>query len=139
VIIVDTSVLVDYFRGKDTPATGMLDRIEGEGITFSIPGICCQELLQGARDQKEWKLLLDYLGTQNLLFPADPWETHVAAARIYYKCRRKGITIRSTVDCLIAALVIEHDGELLHDDEDYELIRRVHSLRTHLKFPRQTS
>jgi predicted nucleic acid-binding protein len=129
-IVVDTSVLVDFFRGVDTSAARALDRIERDDVPFGIPVICCQELLQGARDEPEWRLLVKYLVTQRQVAPRDHWATHEAAARIYFDCRRRGVTIRSTVDCLIAQLVLENDGVLLHDDEDFERISEVRPLRT---------
>jgi predicted nucleic acid-binding protein len=91
--------------------------------------VCSQELLQGARDEREWRLLRDYLGTQRMLTANDPWAVHTSAARIYFDCRRRGITIRSTIDCWIAQLVLDADGALLHDDEDFERIAMVRPLR----------
>jgi predicted nucleic acid-binding protein len=128
-IIVDTSVLVDFFKGRATPAARRLEQLELEGIPFAIPGICCQELLPGARDAREWDVLLSYLETQNLLFPADPWQTHVEAARIIVDCRARGISLRGTIDCFIAQLVLEHDGVLLHSDKDFERVAEIRPLR----------
>ena len=129
-MIVDTSVLIDFLRGRETPAVALLEHLEREGTPYRIPVICCQELLQGARDQRQWEVLEEHLSGQRLLWPDEPWESHRLAARIYYDCRRKGITIRSTVDCLIAALAIGADATLLHDDEDFERMRAVCALRT---------
>ncbi len=92
--------------------------------------MCCRELLQGARDQREWRLLLGTLETQELLVPADPWRTHVEAARMFFDRRRKGISVRSALDCLVAQLALENDGTLLHADGDYERIATVRPLRT---------
>jgi predicted nucleic acid-binding protein len=130
VIVVDTSVLVDLFKGAQTAATNRLRQMETEDVPFMIPVVCCQELLQGAKDQKEWSLLEQYLSTQRLVWPPDPWPTHIKAARIYFDCRRKGITVRSSVGCLIAQLVLDKDATLLHDDDDFERIRKVRKLRT---------
>ena len=106
-------------------------RCETEGIPFRIPAICCQEVLQGVKNEREWRKLSDYLGTQEMLEPsADSWTTHQAAARIFFDCRRKGLTIRSTIDCLIAEAVLQLGDVLLHDDEDFEHIRRVRPLKT---------
>ena len=55
---------------------------------------------------------------------------HRQAARIYYDCRRRGLTIRSTIDCYIAQLALDHDLAVLHDDRHYEAIRRVRPLKT---------
>jgi predicted nucleic acid-binding protein len=128
-MVVDTSVLVDFFKGRATPATARLEQLELEGIPFAIPGICCQELLAGARDAREWDVLLSYLETQNLLFPADSWRTHVEAARIMVDCRARGISLRGTIDCFIAQLVLEHDGVLLHSDKDFERVAEIRPLR----------
>jgi len=130
VIIVDTSVLVDFFRGRDRPGAARLRRLEEEQTPFAVPAICCQEVLQGAKDRREWELLAEYLESQDLLFPRLLWPTHLNAARIFYDCRRKGLTVRSSADCFIAQLVLEEDGVLLHNDEDFEHIREVRPLRT---------
>jgi predicted nucleic acid-binding protein len=129
-IIVDTSVLIPFFRGADTTPVARMVELEQKLIPFGIPAICCQERLQGAKDLQEWKLLTGYLETQELVSGRDPWQSHWAAARIYFDCRRKGITISSSIDCLIAQLVLESDGVLLHDDADFELIKRVRPLQT---------
>ena len=91
---------------------------------------CVQELLQGARCDQKWKRLHDNLTSQRLLISADPLACHVEAARIYFECRRKGITLRGAIDALIAAQVLEGDHVLLHDDEDYERMKAVRALRT---------
>lgn len=129
-IVVDTSVLVDYLKGRRTAAAKQLERLEAEDSPFFVPAVCCQELLQGARDDREWELLLGHLETQTILHPKDPWRTHIDAARICYDCRRVGLTVRGTLDCYIAQLVLQSDGILLHDDEDFEKISRVRDLRT---------
>jgi hypothetical protein len=66
-----------------------------------------------------------YLSTQRRLESSDPWGTAVAAARLYGACRSAGLTVRSTVDCWIAQLVIEHGAALLHRDRDFEHNSRV--------------
>ena len=129
-IVVDTSVLVDFFRGKPTEGTAALDRLESDAIPFSIPVVCCQELLAGALNAAEWDLLVTYLESQHLIWPADPWRTHSEAARIMYDCRARGITLRSSVDCLIAQLTLENDGVLLHSDRDFDRVAEVRPLRT---------
>jgi len=73
--------------------------------------------------------LEEYLGSQELLFSQNPALTYREAARIYYDCRRRGLTIRSSVDCFVAQLVLEVDGTLLHNDGDFELISQVRPLR----------
>ena len=129
-IVVDTSVLVDFLRGRKTDAAERLRRMEEDLVPFAIPAICGQEVLQGARDQREWKVLFETLDSQRILVSEHPWKTHAEAARIFFDCRRRGLTIRGTVDCLIAQMVMEIDGVLLHDDDDFEKVRAVRPLRT---------
>ena len=128
-IVVDTSVLVDFFRDRSTPAVECLQAAELDGSSIAIPAVCCQELLQGARDEREWRLLAHHLAPQTILTAADQEATHLAAARIYFDGRRRGLTIRSTVDCWIAQLTLDNDGLLLHDDDDFERISTIRPLR----------
>lgn len=129
-IIVDTSVLIGFLKGETSPAIDILEKLELENAPFGLPGVCYQEVLQGAKDEREWKLLDNYLGGQELLLAADPAASYRDAARIYFDCRRKGLTIRSTIDCYIAQLVLEHDGTLLHNDGDFRSIQKVRPLKT---------
>ena len=129
-IVVDTSVLIDLLQRRDTAAVRRLRAIEVEELPLAIPAICCQEVLQGARDEKDWHELLETLTSRTLLSPRSATATHIAAARLYYDCRRRGITIRSSADCFIAQLVLEEEAVLLHDDEDFERLREVCPLET---------
>lgn len=131
-IVLDSSVLIGLFRGHLSPAIARFREMEREGIPFLLPAMCYQEVLQGARNEKEWRLLVEYLGSQDLAVPQNPVSTHEAAARIYFDCRRKGLTVRSAVDCFIAQLVLEENGTLLHDDDDFDSIAQVRPLK-HLR------
>lgn len=128
-ILVDSSVLIAVFRGTVTPAANRLRAIVRGMEPFAIPVICVQEVLQGARNDGEWRRLKAVLETQDLVFSDNPVETHIEAARIYFDCRRRGQTVRSSVDCLIAALALERGDVLLHDDDDFERIAKVRPLR----------
>ena len=127
-LIVDTSALIDLLQGRDTAPARMLRSWEVGGFPYAIPLICAQEVLQGARDLSEWRLLEKYIWSQELLIPVDPFKTHREAARIYFDCRRRGITIRSYIDCLIAQICLEFKGQLLHGDDDYRRIAKVRRL-----------
>lgn len=98
-------------------------------MSYFIPTVCAQEVLQSAKDEKELKLLKDYLESQNLLDPKDACQTHFDAARIFFDCRRKGLTIRSSTDCFIACLCLNYNASLLHNDSDYQTIARVRPLK----------
>lgn len=129
-ILVDSSVLVPFLRGHETTATGLLAGALEQGVDVFLTPIVFQEVLQGARDEREWRVLDAYLSTQPLVHPADPLATHRHAARIHFDCRRRGLTVRSTIDCFVAQLALEHELALLHDDRDYDAIARVRPLRT---------
>ncbi|MGH9366334.1 MAG: type II toxin-antitoxin system VapC family toxin [Thermoanaerobaculia bacterium] len=129
-ILVDTSVLLPYLKGKETAAGALLDRLLSEEVEMALTPEIVQEVLQGARDEKEWRTLKRYLSSQRVVNLSDPLRSHVAAARIYYECRRRGFTVRSTLDCLVAQAALEQGVPLLHDDRDYEAIRRVRPLKT---------
>lgn len=129
-ILVDSSVLIDFFRGKETPAVRRLVRLEKDGVPFGVPLVCYQEVLQGAKDEKEWKKLEGVLGSQRLIEPEDYRVTYLGAARLYFEARRKGVTLRSSIDAWIVQLAVERSDVLLHDDEDFEAAKRVRPLRT---------
>jgi predicted nucleic acid-binding protein len=129
-ILVDTSVLIGLLCGSRNPAVAYLrDRICQEEV-FALTPIVVQEILQGACDLAQWRKLSEYLSSQRMLYDQNPNQTASAAARIYFDCRRLGITVRSTVDCLIAQIAVQHDVPLLHADKDFDAIKRVCELKT---------
>jgi predicted nucleic acid-binding protein len=125
VILVDTSVWIDLFRARRSPQTARLRAILDEGSAFFVTPVVVQEILQGAADEEEFALLHDYLTTQRMVLPADIVRTHCAAARLFFDCRRRGLTPSSAIDCLIAQIAIEHELPLLHSDRDFERIATV--------------
>jgi predicted nucleic acid-binding protein len=129
-VLVDSSVLIDFFRGRDTPAVRRLAELETPGeAAWALPLVCFQEILQGARNEREWKLLHRTLESQEIVGPREPMAVHLEAARIFFDCRRRGLTVRSSTDCLIAALALERGDVLLHDDSDFDAIARVRPLK----------
>ena len=121
-VLVDTSVWIDYLRERRTDQVVWFEGILEKDISYGITSVIYQELLQGAESQKSYDRLDEYLSTQHFYEPLDPIESYREAARIYFNCRRSGITIRSTIDCLIAQVAIEHDLELLARDRDFTFI-----------------
>ena len=124
-ILVDTSVWIEIFKDKNGSAVKAFQEWVG-AENYVICRFNQLELLQGARDEKEWQLLDDYLSTQYYLEATD--DTWPEAARIYFELRRKGVTIKSPVDCCIAQIALEHNAILLHRDKDFEKISRVRPL-----------
>lgn len=118
--LVDTSVWVDYLRGKATPQVGALrELLAGEEIVGVAP-IILQEVLQGADSIERFETWRRYFSDLLCYTPKDPVESHVAAARLYQECRRAGKTPRSSNDCLIAQIAIENRLVLLHSDRDFD-------------------
>ena len=118
-LLIDTSVWIKLFRAPDDDfKQTLIEAIDGQN--YYLSRFTQTELLQGARNEKEWSELDNYLSTQDYIDPGIHSWSH--AARIYYELRRQGITVRNTIDCLIAASAIEHDLLLLHNDRDFEAI-----------------
>jgi predicted nucleic acid-binding protein len=116
-IIVDTSVWIDLFHGKDSPEIHTLERILAAGEDICVCGVILTEVLQGIRKDGDY---LDTLSRfESFLFLPMNQHTFVKAAELYRTVRHKGITIRNTVDCMIAAVAIEHAIPLLHNDRDF--------------------
>lgn len=126
-VIVDTTVWVDYLRGSSTPQTDWLDAAlarERLGITDLI--LC--EVLQGIRDPIEQRRTRRQLLALEL-YPCVGRVVALAAAENYRLLRERGITARKTIDCLIATFCIRHRHELLHNDRDFTPFVRHLGLR----------
>ena len=119
-ILVDTSVLVDYFKGVTTDATSVLGNLVAEEADLAISPYTYQELLQGARTEPEFARLKRVLSTQVFLWLPMDTKTFEKAARLYFDLRRSGVTVRSTIDVLIALTAIEHRVRLLNSDRDFD-------------------
>lgn len=128
-ILVDTSVWIDYLGGVRTEGTGKLSELLDQGTPVCITPQIGQELLQGTANRNDFGILSSYLATQALLVPRDDWTAAVGAASIYLKCRMRGITVRSSNDCAIAQAALDHDVALLHSDRDFDHIAQVVPLR----------
>ena len=128
-ILIDTSVLVDFFKGNRNQGTDNFREILKSGIPFGITSVIYQEVLQGARSEEEYETLRRYLSSQRFFHPKHPVVSYEEAARIYFLCRRNGVTVRSTLDCLIARIVLENELILLHNDRDFDAMARFIGLR----------
>lgn len=125
IFLIDTSVWISVFRDRTGVVRQSLEAIINDESIF-LNRFTQMELLQGCRDEREWTLLETYLQEQDYI-ESTP-NTWVAAARIYYDLQRQGLTVRSSIDCCIAQLAIEHQLILVHNDRDFETIQRVRSL-----------
>lgn len=117
--LVDTSVWVDYIKGTETAAVDFLDKLVSIPMAAGITDLIYMELLQGARSESAFDRLQQYFSTQLFHRFEDYQAAHESAARLFFTCRRQGITIRSSNDCLIAQCALENDVVLLHQDSDF--------------------
>ena len=127
-ILVDTSVWIDFFKGKNSPQRRTLHRLIEEEEDIAITEIILTEILQGIKEEKDYRMMKDYLLDFPIYAPRSI-ETYLNAARIYRDCRKKGKTVRKTVDCIIAAICIENDLVLLHKDSDFDIISSCTDLK----------
>ena len=121
-ILVDTSVWVSVLRDKTGNAVAAFRKRVGSELTV-LSRFNQLELLQGAKNVREWQMLEEYLATQIYLETSSG--TWREAARIYFDLRREGITVSSAVDCCIAQVALESGALLLHCDHDFERIAKV--------------
>jgi predicted nucleic acid-binding protein len=117
-IFVDSSVWVDYFNGQSTPESDYLDKLLGfEPI--AIGDLILTEVLQGFRHEKDYKTAKELL-TSLTVFELLGTERAVRCADNFRKLRKKGVTVRKTVDVVIATFCIDKGLPLLHCDRDFE-------------------
>lgn len=117
--LVDTSVWINFIRGNQTPAVEQLRHIFQTGQVAGISSVIYQEILQGSESEQRFNQFREYFNELTFYHAKNPTKSYAQAAYLYFSCRRKGITIRSSIDCLIAQIAIEHDLILLHSDKDF--------------------
>jgi predicted nucleic acid-binding protein len=128
-ILVDTSVFIDFFKGVNNKPANKFRGVLQQNIPFGLTAYIFQEILQGAKSELEYTRLKKYLELQIFYHPKEPINSFSKAARIYFQCRKKGITIRSTIDCMIVQTAIEYDLFLLHNDKDFKAIKKVANIK----------
>ncbi len=126
-IVADTSAWIDYVRGIDAPHTNMLDHelVKSRIITGDI---IITEFLQGFRNEKDYqaaKKIMDSLEYHDFLGK----EMAIQSAQNFRKLRKHGVTIRKTIDVIIATFCIENGFSLIHNDRDYDAMEKVLGLK----------
>ena len=119
-VLVDTTVWIDFFAAKSTSEVFELERLLNEGEDICTCGIILTEVLQGIREDEDYQRTLSRF--DDFLFLPMNRTTFVRAAELYRLLRRKGVTIRKLIDCMIASVAIEHNIALLHNDQDFDPI-----------------
>ena len=125
-VLVDTSVWIEVFR---KPSRVDLDaEVTFDDIVTCLPVM--QEVLQGFRDEMAFARARASMQAMTVLESPLRVELFLQAADLYRSARRGGHTVRSGVDCVIAACAIRHGAEVLHHDRDYDALAKVSSLRS---------
>lgn len=117
-VIVDTSVLIDFLAGRETPQTAWMKQ-RSNFRRIAMTSLILSEVLQGIRSDD---LFTETLNTLNrfAIFETGSQALAVASARNYRALRRMGVTIRSTIDSLVATFCIEEGHFLLYNDRDFD-------------------
>ncbi len=126
-ILVDSSVWIDYFRGEITPATDILHGLLGRQL-LAVGDLILAEVLQGFTDERDFTVAKNLLSSFEVVNLGGR-EVAIQSARNFRLLRSKGVTVRKTIDCVIATCCIESGYELLHDDRDFDSFAKHLGLR----------
>ena len=118
-MIVDTSVWIDFFNGYPSEQARTLAQAIDDNLTIGIPGLVLTEILLGLKNDVEAKRIAHLLEAFTAVLEPNRAD-HIAAAALYRTCRARGVTIRSTIDCVIAQLCMRDGHALLAKDRDFE-------------------
>lgn len=120
-IAVDTSVWISVLNQHDTPQSRRCVELIEDGAPICLTDVVFAEILQGLRTEKEASLVERHL-RQFPILRLDGLDDFALAASLYRQARRAGVTIRKTLDCLIAAPCVRTNSALLHADSDFDLL-----------------
>jgi predicted nucleic acid-binding protein len=123
VILADTSAWVEYLRATGSSTHATMRRLIAEESDLVTTDVVVMEILAGARTEERLVELRRLLNRFELV-PIVGLADFEAAADIYRRCKRRGGTVRKLTDCLIAAVVLRANAELLHRDRDFDVIAR---------------
>ena len=126
-ILVDSSVWIDYFNGSITAQTELLDRLLGRE-PLAIGDLILTEVLQGFVDERDFERARNML-TSLIVIELGGQEIAIQAAKNFRALRNLGVTVRKTIDTVIATRCIESGYDLLHDDRDFDPFVKHLSLR----------
>jgi hypothetical protein len=121
-MIVDSNTWADFFNGVPSPYVQRLDAALSEEEELAVIPIIITEVLQGFRTDTGFRGARRVLVSLPVIRPTV--QCHVEAAHLYRSLRRRGVTVRGAVDCIIAQTCLDFDAELLSPDSDFEQIAR---------------
>lgn len=123
-ILIDTSIWIDFLRPKTK--LEISSTVFGQAVTTPI---IIQEIFQGLKDNQTSAKFKDSFMEIPRASDPTPLEDYITASEIFSLARRKGLTIRSSADCLISAIAIKHKLRVWHRDRDYKSIAKITDLR----------
>jgi predicted nucleic acid-binding protein len=129
-ILIDTSAFIEFLNKTGSPFDKEIEYLISNDEDLAIADITITEILQGIKEDKEFNEIKKSL----MAFPVYSLkgvDSFIAAAELFRKCRKKGLTVRSTVDLLIAQIVLENNLILLHNDNDFENIARLNGIKVY--------
>lgn len=130
-ILVDTTIWIDFFRSKKAAHVLVFESLIEKRETLCLCGVILAEVLQGIRDDQEYRNTLRLL-KRLVILPMNE-QAFVDTANLYRVLRSRGVTIRTTIDCMIAVVAMENNVPLLHNDRDFDLIARHSRLKIYPK------
>src|SRR5208283_1887109 len=125
-ILVDTSIWIAVFRRKNP--VRIEESVELDEIVTCLPVV--QEVLQGFQEGRAFRTARDAMLALPIVESPIEESLFLEAAELYRSARRRGLTIRSSVDCLIAACALRHNLPVLHSDRDFDLLGEISPLKT---------
>lgn len=129
IVIIDTSVWIDFFAGQDTTEAGLLKRYLLDNVTeVALTDLILCEILQGIKNATQEKQIRHKLLALPI-FNTGGAELAIKATANYRSLRKKGVTVRGTIDCLLATYAIENDCFFLHRDKDYDAFEKYLGLK----------
>ena len=129
-LVVDSSVWIDFFNAADEPAAQLLEQLLDSGeVRLVVPDLVLFEVLRGFRHERDFRQARVLLQTLSIE-PIGGTEQALAAVDHYRSLRAAGITVYSAIDVLVATFCIERDYALLHRDRDFDAFEDLRGLRT---------
>jgi predicted nucleic acid-binding protein len=127
-ILIDASAFIEFLNHTGSRADTLIERLIRSDADIALADITLTEILQGIKTDREYRDVKASLLTFPLL-SLNGAGSYVAAAELYRKCRKKGLTVRSTVDLLIAQIAVENRVALLHNGRDFDALAQLCDLR----------
>jgi predicted nucleic acid-binding protein len=129
VLVVDSSVWIDFFNGDEAPAAELLGHLLDHGeVRIVVPDLVLFEVLRGFRHERDLRTARQLMQSLAVETSMDP-QLAMAAAEHYRGLRSRGHTVSSAIDVLVATFCIERDYALLHDDRDFDAFESLRGLR----------